>query len=89
VALPIDPSLLSWLIIIVGLAIVIFIIWKLGKLIFGLISNTILGLLTLFLLNTFLGLGVPYDIPVVVVTALFGMVGIAVIVVLKLLGVTA
>lgn len=87
VALPIGPNVLSWLIILVGLAIVIFIIWKLGRLILGLISNTILGLLTLFLLNTFLGLEIPYSVAVLVVTALFGFVGIAVVLVLTFFGV--
>lgn len=87
-ALPIDPNLLSGLLLVAGLAIVIFIVWRLGKLIFGLISNTILGLLTLFLLNNFLGLGIPYDTPVLVVTAVFGMIGIAIIALLKFLGVT-
>ncbi len=76
------------LITLVGLLIVVFIIWKLGKIIFGIISNTILGLIVLYLLNSLLGAGISYDTPVIVVTAIFGMAGIAVLLVLKWLGVT-
>ena len=74
-----------WLI--VAIAIAVLIIWKLGKLLFGLLANTILGFITFFLVNTFFGLGIPYDIATIVITAIFGLPGAAVIIFLKLLGV--
>ena len=79
---------LSGLLLLVELAVVIFIIWKLGKIVFGVISNTVLGLLTIFLLNAVLGMDIPYSLPVLAVTAIFGIIGVGVILVLKVLGVT-
>ena len=74
-----------WLIIAVALAVLI--IWKIGKTIFGLLANTILGFVTFFLANTVFGLGISYNIASIVITAIFGLPGAAVIIFLKLMGV--
>jgi hypothetical protein len=73
--------------VLIGFALVVLIIWKLGgfilRLIFGLITNTILGFLTLFLANTIFGLGIPFTTPVMIATALFGLPGVGTLIVLN------
>ncbi|MGA3021094.1 MAG: pro-sigmaK processing inhibitor BofA family protein [Candidatus Micrarchaeales archaeon] len=77
--------------VLIGFAIVILIIWKLGgfilKLIFGIITNTILGFITLFLANYFFGLGITFSTGVMIVTALFGLPGVGTMIVLKFFGI--
>ena len=79
---------LSGIWLIIAIAIAVFIIWKIGKTIFGLLANTILGFITFFLVNTIFALGIPYDIASIVITAIFGLPGAAVVIFLKLIGVT-
>lgn len=85
--LPIGNALMSEAVLIVGALLVIFIIFKLGKAIIGVITNIILGFISLFALNSFFGIAIPLSLPVIVITALLGLPGVAVIVLLKLLGI--
>ena len=55
------------------------------KLTWALLANTILGLIALFLLN-FLGFGIPINTITLIVTALFGLLGVAVLAILALTG---
>ncbi len=80
-------SIISELILLAGILLLIFIIFKLGKFIIGLIINIILGFIAIFLLNAIFGLGIPWNLPVIVITALGGMVGVAIIVILDLIGI--
>lgn len=83
---------LSGIWLIIAAAIAIFVVWKVGKLffriIFGIISNTILGFITLFLANSLFGLSIPFSLPVIVSTAIFGIGGVGTIIVLQFFGVT-
>jgi len=86
-------SLFSELLVIGAIALVVFIVFKLGKfilkLVFGVITNSILGLVVFFITNTFFGLGIPVTLPILLATALFGLPGIGTIIILKLLGALA
>ena len=86
-AIAIFGTALSGIWLIIAVALSIFIVWKAGKLvlkiIFGVISNTILGFVTLFLANTFFGIAIPFSLPVIVSTAIFGLGGVGTIIILQ------
>ena len=86
-AFGIGSGIVSAILLIVGIAIVIYIVFKLGKFILGLVVNVILGFIAIVLLNTIFGLGIPWNWVVIVITALLGLPGVLLIVILKLLGV--
>ena len=79
---------LSGILLVVGILIVLYIIFKIGRLIAGLIVNVILGFISIFAINALFGIGIPWDWIVIIVTALLGLPGVAIIVILKLLGIS-
>ena len=85
-ALALGP-VVSEIILIMAILIVLFIILKLGKLILGLILNSILGLLAIFAVNSLFNLGIAYNILTIIVVAITGIPGAAVIILLKLIGI--
>lgn len=92
-ALPIIGGVFSEILVVAALAIVIFVIWKSGKfilkLIFGIIANTVLGLIALFVASNFFGLSIlsVNYLSVLISIAIFGLPGLGTIILLKLLGV--
>lgn len=86
-------GILGELLVIGLIALVIFIVMKLGKLIFkvifGIIINSVLGVMLLFLVDYLFGLGIAFSLPLLVPIALFGLPATGTIVLLKLLGITA
>ncbi|MDE1865576.1 MAG: pro-sigmaK processing inhibitor BofA family protein [Candidatus Micrarchaeota archaeon] len=74
--------------IIVCIFLVIYIIFALGKLLFGLLINLVLGFISIFALNALFGLGIAFSLLTIVLIAIFGLPAVAVIVALKLLGIT-
>lgn len=86
--LPVTNTILSEILLIVGIFLVLYIIFKLGKFIIGLLVNTILGFIAIFIINAVFNIGIPWDWIVIVITAIFGLPGVAVVVVLKLIGIT-
>jgi hypothetical protein len=85
-------GLISEIILFALIAIVLFIIFKVGKailkLIFGIIANSILGIISIYLLDYFFGLGVPIALYTLLPTAIFGLPAVGTFVILKLLGVS-
>ena len=83
--------LLSEIILIILIAIVLFLIFKIGKFIFkvigGLLMNSILGLVSLFILNSVFGLGLNLSLLEWIVVAILGLPAVFVIVILHLLGI--
>jgi hypothetical protein len=86
----IGSALISTIITIIAIGLVIFIVFKLGKtilrIVFGVIANSILGFIVIFLLNYLFDIGIVFTIPVLVSVALFGLPAVGTIVILKLLG---
>ena len=82
---------LSGIWLIIAAAVAIFVVWKAGKLlfkiIFGIITNTILGFITLFLANSFFGMAIPFSLPVILSTAIFGLGGVGTVIILQLFGI--
>jgi hypothetical protein len=83
--------LLSEIILIILIAVVLFLIFKIGKFIFrvigGLLMNSILGLVSLFILNSVFGLGLNLSLLEWIVVAILGLPAVFVIVILHLLGI--
>jgi lipopolysaccharide export LptBFGC system permease protein LptF len=90
-SLPVGSTFLGEIILIALIAIVLFIIFKLGKailkLLFGIIANSILGLIAIFVLNYFLNLGIPIELATMVPTAIFGLPAVGTLVILRFFGV--
>lgn len=80
-------GLASEIITIILIFVVLFVIFKLGKMLFGIIINSVLGLISIFLLNLWFGLGITLSILVIIFVAIFGLPAVAVLVILRLLGI--
>ena len=90
--MPVLTGMLAELVVGLGILLVLFIVYKLGKLIikliFGLIANSVLGFVTIFIANYFFKLGIPYNLPIFVATTVFGLPAVGTLVILKLLGIS-
>lgn len=58
-----------------------------GGLLYALLVNTIVGFIVIFLVNAVFGLGIKYDLLVLVFVAVFGLLAVAILIILNLLGV--
>ena len=58
-----------------------------GGLLYTLMINTIVGFIVIFLVNAIFGLGIKYDLLVLVFVAIFGLLAVAILIILNLLGV--
>jgi hypothetical protein len=76
----------SEIVVIAAILIVLYIILKLGKILIGLILNSILGLIAIYLVNTIFSLGIIYNLLTIIIVAIFGLPAVAVIIILKLIG---
>jgi uncharacterized membrane protein len=56
---------------------------------YALLVNTIVGFIVIFLVNAIFGLGIQYDLLVLVFVAIFGLLAVAILIILNLLGVGA
>ena len=84
-------ALVQYAVVALAILVGIYIIFKIGKnilkWIFGIVINSILGFLAIFLLNYVFNLGIPFNLPVIIATALFGLPAVGTLVILKLMGV--
>jgi inhibitor of the pro-sigma K processing machinery len=82
---------ISEIILFLLIAVVLFVIFKIGKailkLIFGIIANSILGLVSMFVLNSVFGMGIPVELATIVSAALFGLPAVGTFVILRLFGI--
>jgi len=88
---PWASSLLLELLVFAAAVAVIFIILKAGKFlfkaVFGIIANSLLGIVIIFLANSVFSMGLGYTLETLLPTAIFGVPGIGTILLLKVLGV--
>ena len=80
--------IVSEIIVIAAILLVLFVILKLGNVILGLILNCILGLIAIYLVNSLFNLGIAYNLITIIVVAIFGLPAVAVIIILKLVGIS-
>ena len=67
--------------------IALFILPLTGGLMYALLVNTVVGFIVIFLVNALFGLGIRYDFLVLVFVAIFGLLAVAIVIILNLLGV--
>ncbi|MDE1850848.1 MAG: pro-sigmaK processing inhibitor BofA family protein [Candidatus Micrarchaeota archaeon] len=87
VILGILGSAASEIVLLVAILLVIFIIFKSGRFIIGLLTNSILGLISIFAVDALFGIGIPINWLTIIATALFGLPAVAIMVILRLLGI--
>ena len=84
-------SVLSEIILIVLIGAVLFFVFKIGKFIFkvigGLLANSILGLISILVLNSVFGLGLVLSLLGWIIVAVFGLPAVFIIVILHLFGI--
>lgn len=80
-------SIVSVFVLILLIFLVLYIIFKLGNLILGLVINVILGFISIYVLNSLFALGISFDLVVFIITAILGLPGVVIIVALKLIGI--
>ena len=89
----ISTALLSEIVLIALIAVVVFVIFKIGgrilKLFFGIIANSILGIIAIFLVDYFFHMGIPLVIYTLIPTALFGLPAVGTLIILKFFGALA
>ena len=78
----------SEIVVIAAILLVLYIIFKGGGVVKGLILNSIAGLIAIYLVNLIFGLGIAFDLLTWIVVALFGLPAVAVIIILKLIGIS-
>ncbi len=91
-AIPLGSSaLIGEIILIAVIAVVLFFIFMIGKavlkLVFGVIINSVLGLIAIFLLNDFLDMQIPIHAYTLIPTILFGLPAVGTFVIMRLFGV--
>ena len=65
----------------------LFILPLSGGLLYSLLINTVVGFIVIFLVNAIFGLGIKYDLLVLIFVAIFGLLAVAILIILNLLGV--
>ena len=84
-------QLIQYAVIALAALALIYILFKIGKgllrVILAVIVNSVLGFMAILLLDYIFGLGIPFTLPIVIATALFGLPAVGTFVILKLLGV--
>ncbi|MDE1856860.1 MAG: pro-sigmaK processing inhibitor BofA family protein [Candidatus Micrarchaeota archaeon] len=84
-------TLIGEIIVLAIIAVIIYIIFKMGKslvkLIVGLIANSVLGLFSILLLDYLLGLSIPVTYSTMIPTAIFGLPAVGTLVILRFFGI--
>jgi hypothetical protein len=76
------------LLAIIGLiAIFLFVLPLGGGILYAILANTVVGFIVIFLVNAIFGLGIAYNLFVFIIVAIFGLLGVAIVILLDLLGV--
>ncbi len=86
-SLGIANAVISEFVVILLALLILYLIFKLGKALIGVIANIVLGFISIFVLNSLFGMGIPFDWIVIIITAVLGLPGVAIIVILRLFGI--
>ena len=81
-------ALISEIVVIAAILVVLYVILKFGGILIGLILNSILGLIAIYLVNVIFNLGIIYNLLTLIVVAIFGLPAVGVIIILKLIGIS-
>ena len=75
------------IVVIALMLLIAYIIFRLGKVILGLIVNAALGLISLIAIDYFFGMAIQLNIINIIITAILGLPGVALLIILKLFGI--
>lgn len=77
------------LLLVIVAIIVIFLLFPplSGGLVYALILNSIIGFIATFLVNAIFGLGIKYSLLVIIFVALLGLLAVAILIILNLMGI--
>ncbi|MFI5412680.1 MAG: pro-sigmaK processing inhibitor BofA family protein [Candidatus Micrarchaeales archaeon] len=81
-------GILSAIVLLVLIAVVVGVIYIFGRLLAGLVVNSILGLISIFAVNVIFGLGIGITVITIILVAIFGVPAVLVIVILKMIGIS-
>ncbi len=86
-------AIVQYALVALVILVLIYLILKIGKnilkWIFGIVINSILGFIAIFILNAFFGLAIPFTLPIIISTAIFGLPAVGTIAILKVMGALA
>ncbi len=86
-------NLIEYALVALMILALVYIILKIGKKllkwVFGIIINSILGFVAILLLDYAFNLGIPFTLPIVISTAIFGLPAVGTIAILKVMGMFA
>jgi hypothetical protein len=84
-------SLGGEIIVLLAIALLLYIIYKIGKsllkVILGIVINSVLGVVVIWVVDTFLGLGIPFALYTMVPVALFGLPAAGTMIILRFFGI--
>ncbi len=81
-------SIISIVVLVFLIAVIVGLIYLFGRLLAGLVINTILGLISIYAVNIIFGLGITITTITLILVAIFGVPAILIIVILKIVGIT-
>jgi SigmaK-factor processing regulatory protein BofA len=81
-------AIASEIVVIAAILVVLYVILKFGGIIIGLVLNSVLGLIAIYLVNVIFNLGIIYNLLTLIVVAIFGLPAVGVIILLKLIGIS-
>ena len=81
-------AIASEIVVIAAILVVLYVILKFGGIIIGLVLNSVLGLIAIYLVNVIFNLGIIYNLLTLIVVAIFGLPAVGVIIILKLIGIS-
>jgi len=91
-AFGLGSAVVSELILVALIAVALFLIFKIGKfilkIIFGIVINSILGLIAIYALNYIFNIGIPIELATMLPTALFGLPAVGTMIILRLFGIS-
>ena len=80
-------SIASEVVLVIAIIAVLFLIFRMGKLVLGLVINSVLGIIAMFVLDAIFQIGIPINLVTVITTALFGLPAVAIMVLFRLGGI--
>ena len=93
IALAVSPgSILSEILVVIGIALAIFLIFRVGgfllRVVLGLVINALLGFVAIFVINFLFNLDIPFTLPIIIATAIFGLPAVGTMIIFKLSGIS-
>lgn len=84
-------SILAEILVVAAIILVLFFVLRIGRfllrVLFGLIANSILGLIAVFVVNALFGMGITLTTPIFIAIAVFGLPAVGTLIILKVAGI--